>query len=361
MRIIMSLTVFALFMTAELSMANAGLATASAEYRTLPREYRLDGLVEAVNRATVSAQTQGQVQEILYDVDDFVEKNAVLVRLKDTEHRARVSQAGADLKSAAARLQQVKDERERIAGLYAKKSVSESAMDKANADLANAQAGFDSATARLDEAEEQLAYTQIRAPYSGIVTERQVALGEIARVGSPVMSGISLDELRVNVDIPQSVIPALRGGQKPAIAKVYLQDGEVIESSTLTVFPYADPGSNTFKVRIDLPANQGERRQVLFPGMFVKTGFIVGEKRELTIPASAVVHRSEVTAVYVIGDGERIQFRQIRLGRQLPDAYVVLSGLSEGERVALDPIAAGGRLKSQASAHLAAAAGQTHE
>ena len=60
------------------------LPTALVDYRTLPREYRLDGVVEAVNRTTVSAQTQGQVQEILYDVDDFVEKNAVLVRLKDT-------------------------------------------------------------------------------------------------------------------------------------------------------------------------------------------------------------------------------------------------------------------------------------
>ncbi len=65
------------------------------------------------------------MQEILYDVDDFVEKNAVLVRLKDTEHRARVSQAAADLKSATARLQQDQDEYARVAGLYRKKNVSD--------------------------------------------------------------------------------------------------------------------------------------------------------------------------------------------------------------------------------------------
>lgn len=338
--------------------ALAALATAPAEYRTLPREYRLDGVVEAVNRTTVSAQTQGQVQEIFYDVDDLVEKGALLVRLKDTEHRARVGQAAADLKSAAARLEQMKDEQERIAGLFKKKNVSASAMDKADADLASAQAGLDVAKAKLQQAEEQLAYTEIRAPYSGIVTERHVSLGEIASPGSPIMTGISLDELRVDVDVPQSLVPAVRAGAKSgADARVYLPDGQVIGVDKMTVFPYADLGSNTFRVRIDLPRGQVQRPWGLFPGMFVKTGFVVGEKQELTVPATAVVHRSEVTAVYVVGADGQVRFRQIRLGRELPNAYVVLAGLTAGERVALDPIAAGVELKSQSAARHAGGPG----
>ena len=81
--------------------------------------------------------------------------------------------------------------------------------------------------------------------------------------------------------------------------------------------------------------------------MFVKTGFVTGERRDLAIPEAALVSRSEVTGVYVVGDDGRVQFRQIRLGRALDNAYAVLAGLSEGERVALDPIAAGVVLKSQ--------------
>lgn len=342
----------------QVAPAQAALVTAPAEYRVLPREYRLDGVVDAVNRTTISAQTQGQVQEILYDVDDLVEKNALLVRLKDTEHRARVGQAAADLKSAAARLEQMKDERGRIAGLFQKKNVSASAMDKADADLASAQATLDAARAKLQQAEEQLAYTEIRAPYSGIVTERHVALGEIASPGSPIMSGISLDELRVDVDVPQSLVPAVRAGSG-ASARVYLPDGQLIAADRVTIFPYADPGANTFKVRIDLPRGQVQRPWGLFPGMFVKTGFVVGEKQELTVPAAAVVHRSEVTAVYVVGDDGQVRFRQVRLGRELPNAYVVLAGLTVGERVALDPIAAGVELKSQSAARHAG--GQGHE
>lgn len=359
MRTIAHAFFLALCLNPLISRADTELGTAPAEYRTLPREYRLDGLVEAINRATVSAQTHGQVKAIYYDVDDFVQKNALLALLKDTEQRASVSQAEADLTAATARLQQMKDDRARIAGLFTKKSVSASAMDKSDADLATAQGNLDAAKARLQQAQEQLTYTKIRAPYSGIVTERHVSLGEMASPGTPIMTGISLDELRVNVDMPQSVIPAVRGADKPPVARIYLPNAEVIESTKLTIFPYADPGSNTFKVRVELPLPNGDQRPLLFPGMYVKTGFVVGEKRELTVPTSAVVHRSEVTAVYVVGEGGRVQFRQIRLGRALPDACVVLAGLSEGEHVALDPIAAGVELKSQAAARLAQE--QSHE
>jgi RND family efflux transporter MFP subunit len=326
----------------------ADLATGAISYRTVPREYRLDGVVEAVNRTTVSAQTQGQVEAILYDVDDFVDKGEVIARLRDTEHRARVSQAAAELKSARAELDRARDEFARVEGLYEKGNVSESDRDRAEADLAGAEAALEAAEAALEQAEEQLEYTQIRAPYSGIVTNRHVELGEIASPGQPVMTGISLEALRVTVDVPQSVIPAVR---ELGEVNVYLpngQDPHMVQPERITVFPFADLGSNTFRVRLDLP----EQVENLFPGMFVKTGFITGKKDELTVPKAAVVYRSEVTGVYVVDPDRGVHFRQIRVGRDQGDALVVLSGLDAGERVALDPIAAGVALKAQARARI---------
>jgi RND family efflux transporter MFP subunit len=327
--------------------AAESLATAQVAYRTVPREYRLDGVVEAVNRTTVSAQTQGQVEEIFYDVDDFVEKGEVIARLNDTEHRTRVAQAAADLKSATAELVRAKDEFARVEGLFRKKNVSASEMDRAEAELAGAEARLDASQAALEQAQEQLKYTQIRAPYSGIVTNRHVELGEIASPGQPVMSGISLEALRVTVDVPQSVIPAVR---ELGEVNVYLPDGgeqaDVVQPERITVFPFADLGSNTFRVRLDLP----EQVANLFPGMFVKTGFVTGKKDELTVPKAAVIYRSEVTGVYVVGADGDVDLRQIRVGRDQGDALVVLSGLTEGETVALDPIAAGVELKAQARA-----------
>lgn len=86
------------------------LVVASAEYRAVPREYRLDGVVEAINRTTVSAQTRGQVDEILFDVDNFVERGEVIARLRDTEQRARQAQVAAEVNSAAAKREQARDE-----------------------------------------------------------------------------------------------------------------------------------------------------------------------------------------------------------------------------------------------------------
>ena len=105
--------------------------------------------------------------------------------------------------------------------------------------------------------------------------------------------------------------------------------------------------SNTFKVRLDLP----EGIQELFPGMFVKTSLVTGEKHELVVPAASVARRSEVSAVYVIDQGGDISLRHVRLGRKLQAdgeaLQVILSGLEAGETVALDPIAAGAVLMQQ--------------
>ena len=82
--------------------------------------------------------------------------------------------------------------------------------------------------------------------------------------------------------------------------------------------------------------------------MFVKTSFVIGERRVLMIPSASVVHRSEVTGVYVIGTGGKVGFRHIRLGNSYEAGMVsVLSGLERDESVALDPIAAGTLLKQQ--------------
>jgi hypothetical protein len=82
--------------------------------------------------------------------------------------------------------------------------------------------------------------------------------------------------------------------------------------------------------------------------MLVKMGFKVGEKAYLALPSQAIVHRSEVTGVYIAGKDGALQFRQLRIGREMPGGLtVVLAGLETGERIALDPVAAGIQLKQQ--------------
>ncbi len=318
----------------------AELATAAVESMDVVQEYRLDGAVEAVNQSTLSAQTAGQVKEVLVDVDDFVEQGAVVIRLKDTEQLARVNQAKASLQSANARLSEAQQEYQRIKGVYARKLVSKSAMDRATAALGTARADYKAAEAALKQAEEQLAYTRVTAPFTGIVTERHIQAGETAQPGRPLVSGLSLEHLRVNVDVPQSLVAAVR---RHAKARLQLPSGDWVQAAGITVFPYADPASGTFRVRADLPVGTKD----VFPGMLVKVAFDTGSQRHLMVPRQAVVHRSEVTGVYVLGAEGRWSLRHIRLGEFKGDKVVVLAGLRAGEQVALDPVEAGVALKQQ--------------
>jgi RND family efflux transporter MFP subunit len=335
--LILTLTLLPGFTAAD----KAKLETAAVVKREASREFWLDGVVEAINQTTLSAQTRGQVREILFDVDDYVEKGQVVVKLKDIEQRAGLDQARADLKEAAARLQEAQDDFKRSKDLFSRKLTSQSQLDKATAALKSSKARKEAAAARLAKAKEQFEYTLIKAPYSGIVTHRYVEVGEIATPGQKLMSGISLDQLRVIVDLPQSLVPVIREHGK---ARVLLSSGEAIEGDKLTIFPFADENSGTFKVRVVLP----EGVKNLFPGMFVKTAFLTGIKQELVVPRKAVVYRSEVTAVYVVSQDGRVHFRHIRAGHPVSeDSLSVIAGLSAGEQVALDPIAAATLLKQQ--------------
>jgi len=317
------------------------LETVSVKYIQAPRIFRLDGVIEAIQKTTVSAQISGQVEEVLFDVDDYVEKGKVIVRLNDKQPAAGLKQAQAELKEANARQKEAQDEYERVKGVFAKQAVSEKAMDAAEAAKNAAQAKLEAALAGLEQAREQLEYTRVRAPYSGIVTERHIEVGETAQPGKQLMSGLSLEQLRVNIDVPQIMINAIRES-----GDVYIEapDDKVVPVSDKTVSHFADPASHTFRVRLDLKGDD----LWLFPGMFVKVVFQIGQRPVLAVPAESVVRRSEVTAVYVISAEGKISMRAIRQGRNLADGNtIVLAGLMEGERVAIDPIAAGVQLKQQ--------------
>jgi RND family efflux transporter MFP subunit len=313
----------------------------TVEAADVPRVYRLDGVIEAVHKTTVSAQTSGEVEEVFFDVDDFVEKGEVIVRLNDKQPAARLKQAEAELKEAGARLKEATDEHARVKGVFEKQAVSKKSMDAAVAAMKAAQAKYEAAQAGLEQAQEQLEYTRVRAPYSGIVTERHVEIGETAQPGKKLLSGISLDHLRVNVDVPQSMINAVR---EAGAVTIETPNGEVIEVSDKTVFPYAEPASHTFRVRLEF---NGDGMK-LFPGMFVKAAFEIGHRQVLVVPTQSIVRRSEVTAVYVQSPQGHISMRAIRQGRDLADGNtIVLAGLQQGERVLADPLAAGMQLQQQ--------------
>jgi RND family efflux transporter MFP subunit len=318
----------------------ATLETLVVQPERAPRERIWDGVVEAVNQATLSAQTAGRVLELPFDVDDYVPAGAVVVRFTDVEQQAAQRQARAQLAAAEAAFREAQADYDRISGIFERKLVARAQLDAATARRDAARAALEAAQAAARSSAEQVDYTVIRAPYSGIVVARHVQVGEAVRPGQPLISGLSLGQLRVQVDVPQSDIAAIR---ERRAADVVLDGGaRRIAAREVVAFPYADPQTHTFKVRIELP----EEETGLHPGMTTKVAFAVGEAERLLVPEAALVRRGEVSAVYVVDD-RGVVLRQVRLGHRFGARREVLAGLAAGERVAADPLAAGRALAAR--------------
>ncbi len=308
------------------------LSTMTIQPVQTPLERVVDGTVEAVNQATVSAQTAGRVSEILFDVNDVVPAGAVIMRLKSMEQRASLAVAQAVLNEARIRHAEAATSYQRIADIYKSHLVSKSQFDQATANRDAAAARLSAAEAGITAANEGLSYTEVRAPYGGVVTKRLVEVGEAVRPGTPLMTGASLKDLRVNTYVPERVLVQVRSINKAA---VYIGD-QRIEATRLTIFPEAATTTGTFRARLDFPAGA----LTLAPGVYVRVGLVIGQGQQIVVPISAVVEQSEVTAVYVVDIHHVPSLRYIRPGRRVGDHMEVLAGLLAGERIATDPSAA---------------------
>ena len=294
----------------------------------IEEERILDAVVEAVNQATISAQTSGRVVKLNADIDDAVKQGDILIEFRNKEQMA-------SYKVAKAAFDEAQSEFKRIEDIYSKQLVSKTALDKASA-------RYKSAKARLEQANEALENTIVRAPYSGIVVKRHIELGELAKPGQALMTGLSLETLRASVALPQDLVKIVREQKK---ATAILKDGTRLTINKITVSPYADTKNHTFQMRAELPKGDYD----IYPGMFIKMAIVSNVKQSLIVPASTIVRRSEVSAVYVRAEDKKLSFRQVRIGAFIPasNSYEILAGLEKNEKIILDPVAAAAQLKLQ--------------
>ena len=302
-----------------------------------------DGVIEAVQQADLSAQTSGRVAAVAVDVNARVAAGAVLVRLTAVEQQAGTNVARANLRAAEAAATEAQATYARYSALAAKQLVSRLQLDQLRTARDSAIAARDAARAQLAQAGQQADYTVVRAPFAGIISARRVEPGESVAPGQALLSMYAPGALRMQVQVPQSDADAIRASQR---ASIVLADGRRLDAASVTVFPSADPSSHSVAVRVALP----DAKDVPQPGATAKVAFAIsGGVPSLMIPRSARVQRGELSGVYVL-DGQRLSLRQVRLGQEIGAQVEVLAGLHDGERIAVDPIAAGQALADQRKA-----------
>jgi RND family efflux transporter MFP subunit len=289
-----------------------------------------DGVIEAVQQADLTAQTAGRVGAVLVDVNDAVQPNQLLLRLTGVEQQAGANAALAQVAAVKAQALEAESTYRRYAGLAAKQFVSKQQLDQALAARNAAQAQVLAAEAQAAQAMQQNDYTQVRAPFTGIVSERLVEPGESVTLGQPLLRVFNPAQLRIQVQVPQRVAEVLR---RNPVAEIVLDDGMTLPAEQVVVYPSADAQAHSVTVRVLLPKTE----KALKPGQIAKVVFAIAAGAEaLWLPETAIWRRGELSGVYVVTD-KTVLLRQLRLGETRAGRVEVLSGVSAGERIAADP------------------------
>ena len=315
------------------AVAQAVVAAGQASY---------DGVVEPVRQTVMAAQVAGAVVDLPVRAGDSVKAGQVLLRI-DARTAAQGDVAGqAQAQAARSALDLATKDVERQRHLYARQYISQSAMERAEAQYQATSEQLRSQIAQASIAKIQSDLFVIRAPYAGVIAELPVALGDMAMPGKPMLTLYDPTALRVTAALPQSALRACVEGQPFSIELPGLPRGQQVLSLTqMQILPTIDAGSHTRQIRIDLPkASPG-----IAPGLFARIWLpVAGDVgNHVMVPASAIVQRAELTGLYVIDANRHVQLRQVRLGQVHGQNVEILTGISAGERFVVD---AGAALKA---------------
>jgi RND family efflux transporter MFP subunit len=310
------------------------------------------GVVQARTTATIAARILAPVREVRVSPGDCVRRGQTLVVLEGDDLAAGAQAArsaalaaeqgskaaGAELQAAEASLVLARASHDRVAGLHARGSATAQELDDATGALRSAEARVTGAAARASQgialvegaraASRQATTTHtfaaITAPFDGVVTEKMVEPGNLASPGLPLLRLEDTSQFRLEIRVDESLVGQLRVGDRVPVlldADRRSTDGTVVEVSRSV-----DADARAFLMKVALPATPNLRS-----GVFGKARFSGPSRRAVTIPASAIVHRGQVTSVFVVDRGVA-RVRLVRISG--PE---VVAGLSESELVILTP------------------------
>ena len=309
------------------------LRVASGEYA---QGVEVEASIEAVRQATLAAQVAGRVVELSVTAGDTVRAGQVVARIDARAADAAVAASRSQVAEAEANLANARRVHDRNVALAAQKFVSQAAVDQSASALQAALAQRDALVAGAGSAAAARDWTTIVAPHAGIVGETHVEVGDMATPGRALVTVFDPRELRAVAIVPQALLARARlDGARvdvPAIAAT-------IVPLRATVVPLADARTHTTRVRFDLPPTAS-----LAPGHYARVRLPTGAAAMIAIPEAALVRRGEVTAVYVVDANGAVRLRQVRAGERVGGGAIeILAGLSAGETIAANPVAAGMR------------------
>lgn len=302
----------------------------------IQEKYSSSGITQAATEATLSFKVGGVLEHFALEMGDTVKSGAVLARLDDTDYSINVSKAEAGLRSAEAQYAAARSSFLRIEKLYVQNNASLNEYEKLKAQAASAETLVKTARAQYNAAKNQLDYTILRAPHTGLVTSVMVRENEMIGPGRPILTFAAFSALDVRTTVPESIIGRIRQGQEVSVSFSTFP-GKTFHGIIAEMSP-GTPNATSFPLIVRLT----ESAAGLLPGMTASVEIPLNTDTDLVsgivIDADAVGHDQSGDFVFVAAESADsglyiAEKRNIKLGALSPDGYEVLEGLDKDEMV----------------------------
>ena len=301
-------------------------------------ELVLPAQLQAYAESAIYSRTNGYVLRWYKDIGSHVKKGELLADIDTPEVDQELSQARATRQQIEAQLQLAKSSAERWANLRKTDSVSQQEADQQTSAYQQAQANHAAAEANVRRLEQLESFKHIYAPFSGVVTRRNIDIGALVNAGNSGQSKelfnlAQVDPLRVFVSVPQMNAPAIRAGM---IAYIELREypGQKFMGKVARTADAIDPATRTLNTEIDVPNRDGR----LLPGSYAQIHFAVPiVTSRISIPVNALLFRAEGPRVAVVGADHKVHLKTVIIGRDFGAKVEILGGLDPSDQIVVNP------------------------
>lgn len=284
------------------------VSVTTAARQTVPQDAVYSSTVQANVVNNIAPQTVSRIQKINVEVGDFVNAGQVLAEMD----RLQMEQTGLQLKNNETELG-------RLRQLLAEGGISQSDFDAIELSYNVSKSTYDNIVEN----------TILRSPVSGVVSARNYDRGDLYSMGQPIFTVQQIVPVKLLVGISETDYTKVKKGDKVTVTADAFP-GKTFTGSVVRLYPVMDPATHTFNVEVQI---RNENRE-LRPGMYARVTVNFGDNNSIVLPDAAVVKQqgSGQRFVYIL-EGDKVQLKEITLGRHFDDKYEILSGVEEGQKV----------------------------
>lgn len=302
------------------------------------QELILPSTLQAYIESPIYARTNGYLLKWYKDIGSRVQKGERLADIETPEIDQELQQARAARDQSAAQVEIAKTSAKRWENLQKMDAVAQQETDERTNAYAQAQANLAAATANVRRLEELESFKHIFAPFSGVLTRRNVDIGALINAGNTgnnqqLFNIARIDPIRVYVNVPEIYAPSVRPGVRAAI-EIPSSGGQKFYGNVVRNAEAIDPGTRTLLTETDVPNPKGE----LLPGAYAQVHFDLNIRTErLSVPVNALLFRAEGTRAAVVDANGKVHLQPVTIGRDYGTTVEILAGLKPEDAVVLNP------------------------